>query len=1259
MLSCRQNTFRYTAKIFNISKDEDISDYIDHINISFPDIREISSLIAKFNLDENLIDKGNEISIEVLDEVGNTIYSLTGEAEFESIKAGYITDKFEYTIKDSYNKVFNRIIPKTTVFYDLYVSNNNDKHNSLIHIISSKLGFNEVVADDNLTRIPFIIFKENDRWVDELQTLIAGTNSTFYIKNKVLYFRNLDYKYTTGLEFNDKNIIREVNIEHKNHTYNGVKVLYDRYKRLENQVVFNLASKIILQADEKDSSLMKIEYSTSTVANPSITKATGYYFETDDPNSIIEINLEEGEDYTVKIQDIGAEVTFHNKYNKILYINNFEITGIPLVMYADNESIIKDSNVIQQSQENFIIIPKNKYIQTDEQSERIAEFEYHRNITGNRVYNFYTEFIRNLEIGEIYRLYIRGIDTAVRVLSYDIDLEPSQFTMFITAQEVRTDVITKKSNTDSLNPTTDFINLAPITKKIEVAEEEIKEVTQKVHSKLHTGEEEPTENVEEHDVWLKKSTNEFKIYLNKKWVPVAEEDLLPSIKHFNSLENARLEIGKVNDRAGLFLLNDDEKFGSINGELAEVTLDKQGSIRLKNANNLLEWNVKDPTEPNKIKSKLYMGVTDVTKIPEDVYFKIGDESNGFSLEFKEGFSGVAKIDGEELTTKLKEDKAALENKINDTNKVISVKIDKQKTDISRDIISVKKEAIDSSTAYTDSQTKELKLSIEKVDKDIANQLNASRSEILKESKEYADNLRKLATKKITFTVGGNADTYYPVLFRSDDTSTISNFTVYRRYHETAPDSWHTNTHRGSLYLVINTRFGSTWDGDPTEMNVVRFGETYCNIAGKLYRFVNPGFFIWLRGGGAVYHAYTDNVSTNKSLSAEIFLNGYDYSKEGYAEHYPNLKLISGNYKEVGEAETIYSAMNYKRNQIDAKFKNADGKLTNLQQKYENTVKDVQSYKTETTANIGTVERALQEGNFVVTGNTVFDGNASFISRGNDERITINGGSIDFYRTVGGREQRLTRIKNIRYGTIQTDSKGKGIVDFEGFKQPMLVFPSVKSANFGKNMASIFCYTEHISGTKYRFYVGGTNEDVREATPIKVMGTSWSKNDVTQTTLLSWGGSVNTVVEVESNGREADRVDKIYERPRVKVSILRNNETIITDYYNMEIGKITSNNYHLFKIPISLDISKTVNMFKKFNSRTSLTYTLKLEIVQPKLTLYHVTFLNREPYKTYRGTPFVLSLSHFKNLSITASAETSSISSATGYGEVSYIGMEVD
>lgn len=1394
MLSTRQDTRKYTAKIFNKSTNTDITEYVDSVDISMPKSTEISSLVAKFSSLEPLALKGNEIEISVLDEVGSVIYLLSGEATISNVEHNYRgTSTYTYEVKEGYNKLFEKVIAITEVFYDLYVSNTNDTENSLMHIIAKKLGFNNFDFQDakyktgQFIRIPFVIFREGDRWIDELQTLMAATGSNISIFNKKLVFKPRNFEVNRDLELNVDNIIANVTKREISTNNNGIRVLYDRYQKLDNQVVFNLASKVIVNENtRKDTEVqtMKIEYITSSVADPVITKATGYYFTRSDVSSKVDVQLQSGTDYILEeFSNTGVKVKFYNDRAYKLYIDNFEIKGRPLVQYTDNEAVIKDSDVLEKNQENFKSVAKNKYVQTLELAEHLANQEYIDQIKSTNEYTLDTYFLPGLQVGGIYVLRIKEIDTIASLDSITMLLRTADFRYRLKMHDAVLDYTTKSSSTDSLNPNTQFIDLKPLEEKIEDNAKNVKEVTQKVQSKLHVSETEPTENVEEHDIWLKESSNTFKIYLNSRWSNIAESDLLPAIKHYNSLRKAELEIGKVNDRAGLFLLNGDEKFGAINGILAEVSIDKKGTVKMGNVNNLLEWNVKDHARPDKVRSKLYMGVTDVSTIPDNVYFKIGDDSNGFSLEFKDGEVGKAKINGVELGEKLRTDKAEIDKKITNLSKanaelskeVKTAKsaaveesktyINNKKTDIDREIQNLsradgqlsaeirsakeyantkkteavnesknyindkkseidrninnlsqadaqlskdinnaksevkgyadtkKKEAVSESKGYVDGKKAEIDRNINNLsqtDAQLSRDIKSAKDEAIKDSKSYADTkkteIENVLKKEITFEVGGEDNKYYPVYITSH--RKLSILTIYRNYHENAPESWNNSkTHHGALNLQIQTRFGTNWDGNPTDIQVIKFSETYTSIVSKIQMTVY-GMFVWLRGGGAVYHAYTDDYTTNSNLSATVYLNGFRFKDLGgnYAKYYPNEVLPVGTYDETGKAESIKALMTYNRSEIDRQFTNADGKLTTLQGKYNATVQDIESYKTETTANIDTVERALQDGNFKVTGNTVFDGTASFISRGTNERIAISNGSIDFYRTVDGREQRLTRIKNIRYGTIATDSKGKGVVNFEGFKQPMIVMSSIKSANFGKNMASIFCYTEHIRGTQYRFYVGGTNEHYTEAKSVKIMGTSWTASNAVITTLHGITGKIEQTKFTlkkdalrrnylspskywSKKGGEYDR----FTVPEFKVEVLRNNQVVYSKNYKLSHGNRKSANFGTTWLYVDLygvDISTEIANMVKFNSRTNVEYRIKITIIQPHYTIDHYGVYktierDRDGTSTivweqrYKGTLFTLTPAHFKNLSITASAETSTLSDTTGTGEVSYIAMEID
>ena len=1000
-LSMEKDSHLYVAKITNISKDSDITDYIDSCNITLPKASEISSMEANFILDEKLVDTGNEVKIEILDEVGNLLYELQGMATLERRNKSYTgKETFTYSIKDSYDKLFDKVVPETMVFFDLFFCNTKDKHNSLLHIVASKLGFRDDQIDfkdidfndGSLMRVPFVLFEQDERWVDILQRFIKATDSILYIKNKKLFSRPRNFMLNGILKFDRTNIITDIEEAFKSTLYNGIRVNYDRFIKLQNQVVFNLSQKIIVDKSKpigtKDIQSMRITYTTSSVSNPTLTKGTAYYFtREDDIKSKVDIKLIKGTHYSIEEwKETQAIVKFFNPYPYKLYIENFEIKGLPLVKYQDNESIIKNLNVIEKHQENFISIQKNREVQTEKLAKHIALSEYKAQILNNRNFNFNTYFLKDIELGEVYSLELEDINTIVRVTNIQISLKPAEFEMRIETECVENDGDFNYSSILSGKGNNNFIELKNLEEKIDENSKNLKVLDRDVRSKLFRQKTVPNiSDVKENDIWLNPDTNIWKKYYNNTWNPISEEEILPAMKMYNSIDGNIIKLQGTADKVGAYLLNDGEKFGSLNGELAHVTFDKLGQFEAENPNNRVALNIKDPANPNIVTSQILLGVTDITdKKYKDVAFQVGDEATGYYIQFKN-----------------------------------------------------------------------------------------------------------------------------------------------------------------------------------RQARVVENGKT-----------------------------------------------------------------------------------------------------------------------------ISSVSKSLENGDFTITGRTNFDGAARFISRGTNEVITIANGSIDFYRNG----QRLTRIKNIRYGTISTDSKGKGIVNFVGFQQPMIVLPTIKSANFGKNMASIHCFAEHISGTQYRFYVYGTNEDYREANPIKVVGTRWSMNNVVITTLLGITGFTDSIhvkehfkfikqlrvreeripehnIKYEDYEKKNSYI-KIKKIPLVNIKIKRNAEIIFNKNYGINFNYNLNSNPMLEYSIGSLNINSAFNILKKFTARTNVVYTLEIQILESKLEIEGEYFLKSYSgnskegydvihYKGFDGILFNLTQAHFKGLSITASSETSTLSNATGSGEVQYIAMEVD
>jgi hypothetical protein fuD12_02764 len=990
----------YVAKITNISKNSDITEYIDSCNITLPKANEISSMEANFILDEKLVDTGNEVKIEIIDEVGNILYTLEGMATLEKRNKSYTgNETWTYSIKDSYEKLFDKVVPETMVFFDLFFCNVNDKSNSLLHIVANKLGFREdqvdfkdiIFNDGNLIRVPFVLFEQDERWIDILQRFIKATDSILYIKDKKLFSRQKSFNINEDLRLNKTNIITEIEETFNSNLYNGIRVTYDRFLKLDNRVVFDLSQKIIVDKNKpvgsQDIQSMKISYSTSSVANPTLTKATAYYFtREDDVSSKVDISLVKETHYIVEEwKETQAIVKFFNPYPYKLYIENFEIKGIPLVKYQDNEAVIKNLNIIEKHQENFVSIQKNREVQTEKLAKHIALCEYKNQILNNKTFNFTTNFLKDIKLGEVYSLELEDINTIVRVTNIQISLKPAEFEMRIEADCIENDDDFTYSSTLSGKSNSSFIDLKSLEEKIDENSKNLKVLDRDVRSKLFKQKTEPNlADVKENDIWLNPDTNVWKKFYNGVWNSISETEILPSMKMYNSIDKNIIKLQGTADKVGAYLLNEGEKFGSLNGELAHVTFDKLGQFEAENPNNRVALNIKDPANPSVVTSQILLGVTDITDEKyKDVSFQVGDEATGHYIQFKNN-----------------------------------------------------------------------------------------------------------------------------------------------------------------------------------QARVVENGKT-----------------------------------------------------------------------------------------------------------------------------ITDVNNSLENGDFTITGRTNFDGSARFISRGTNEVITIANGAIDFYRDG----QRLTRIKNIRYGTIATDSSGSGVVNFEGFKQPMIVLPTIKSANFGKNMASIFCYAEHLGGVSYRFFIGGTNEDYREASPIKAMGTYWGMNNVVISTLLGITGFTDSIyfkgelnkisgLNIKAtdiskfNFNEKSRYRRTYinivRSPLVNVKVRRNGEVIFDK--NFGIGF----NYNFLGVTLveyainSINISSQLNILKNFYQRTNVGYSLEIAVLESRLEvqgeLYYTKFVGgskngkrEEMHYAFNGVIFNLTTSHFKGLSITASAETSTLSNTTGSGEVQYIAMEVD
>ena len=123
------------------------------------------------------------------------------------------------------------------------------------------------------------------------------------------------------------------------------------------------------------------------------------------------------------------------------------------------------------------------------------------------------------------------------------------------------------------------------------------------------------------------------------------------------------------------------------------------------------------------------------------------------------------------------------------------------------------------------------------------------------------------------TVGGDANTYYPVLItinRPGIGYPWYNVSISRAYNADAPDTWNTATHKGGLTFQFRWSGDNGWGGNDHNLQVVEFSESYTTMVAGFTLSVS-GIVVWLRGGGALYQL---NCEQGIGINATVTLGTY-------------------------------------------------------------------------------------------------------------------------------------------------------------------------------------------------------------------------------------------------------------------------------------------------------------------------------------------------------------------------------------------------
>ncbi|MGL5100702.1 MAG: hypothetical protein ACRC6B_11875, partial [Fusobacteriaceae bacterium] len=123
-----------------------------------------------------------------------------------------------------------------------------------------------------------------------------------------------------------------------------------------------------------------------------------------------------------------------------------------------------------------------------------------------------------------------------------------------------------------------------------------------------------------------------------------------------------LRIGGNDVEAGIFFQYDKDTknpvFGAADSEnLAQVSIDKKANVLIRNANNKMAFNMRDPENPGLVSSQLLMGVYNADdEKHHNTLFQIGDESTGTFIKFERMNRVAINIDGKEVKQLIEDSK---------------------------------------------------------------------------------------------------------------------------------------------------------------------------------------------------------------------------------------------------------------------------------------------------------------------------------------------------------------------------------------------------------------------------------------------------------------------------------------------------------------------------------------------------------------------------------------------------------------------------
>lgn len=374
-----------------------VKDFLNRYK-DFPNMRWKDIITVEF-IEEYLIK--NQDLIEIIDIFnGKEITVFKGQVREVTRIDTDNRRTIDITIEDNTIKGYENTFSEEKVYENLYISNNNEKDRSILHILSKMIGF----TDDELhisdvkfkggeyITIPLIKCEKGKKIMEEIAEIVRAIYGNIYTlpNGELRITSDLDKSYIedTKITIGSKDgnypvlsFIENTEIQPKE---NKVEVKYNNVVKHERQAVFVLSgqnavvseddAKVKIPKNSEGKEWWKIEL--NNVVNIERTpQIVAYKIEKQTEKEYTTKEVEYT-DYELLWEDDGlnAKLRFNNKNDYDIYIKEFKIYGDPITSFKDNSILyteikgIKDYNLKQVS---------NKYINSKELATEIAKHTYY------------------------------------------------------------------------------------------------------------------------------------------------------------------------------------------------------------------------------------------------------------------------------------------------------------------------------------------------------------------------------------------------------------------------------------------------------------------------------------------------------------------------------------------------------------------------------------------------------------------------------------------------------------------------------------------------------------------------------------------------------------------------------------------------------------------------------------------------------------------------------------------------------------------